>query len=113
VHETDHEPDAPDRAGSVPPRRHGLAVAFACAAACTVEVALVADRATAKRLRTKTIASGKGRIGAAGTVKFRARLTGAAQKRIGRLKRGSATLMVTVVESGKAEQLSKFVALRR
>jgi hypothetical protein len=73
----------------------------------------VADRATAKRLRAKTIASGKGRIRAAGTVKFRARPTKAARKRIGRLKRGSATLTVTVVESGKAERLSNVAAFRR
>jgi hypothetical protein len=93
--------------------RKGLAVAFDCPTACTVKVALVADKPTAKRLRTKTIARGKGRIRAAGTVKFRARLTKRARKRIGRLNRGRATLTVTVVESGKTERLSKVVALRR
>ena len=66
--------------------KKGLAVAFDCAAACTVKVTLTADKKTAKRLGTKLIVSGKGSIARAGTVKFRAKLTPKARKRLGRLQ---------------------------
>jgi hypothetical protein len=76
-------------------------------------VKLVADKATARRLGTKTLASGKGAREGAGTLKVTARLTRPAKRRIGRLRKGRATLKVTVTEGGATQRLAKRVTLKR
>jgi RTX calcium-binding nonapeptide repeat (4 copies) len=93
--------------------RKGIAVAWDCAAACTVKVTLTADKKTATTLRTKLIAAGKGSIARAGTVKFRAKLTKKARKRIGRLRKGHATLAMAVKQGGATQRHAQAVTLKR
>ena len=93
--------------------KKGLPVAFDCAAACTVKVTLTADKKTARRLGTKLIVSGKGSIARAGTVKFRARLTPKARKRLGRLKQGRGTVAAVVTEGGATKRYTQVVKLKR
>jgi len=93
--------------------RKGLPVAFDCAAACTVKVTLTADKRTAKRLRTRLVASGRGSIAGAGTVRFRAKLTPKARKRIGRLRKGAGTIAAVVTERGTTQRYTRVVKLKR
>ena len=82
-------------------------------AACSAKVTLTADKRTAKRLRTKLVASGKGSIARAGTVRFRAKLTPKARKRIGRLRKGAGTVAAVVTESGTTKRYTQAVNLKR
>jgi hypothetical protein len=93
--------------------KKGIAVAWDCTAACTVKLTLTADTKTAKKLGTKLIASGKRSIARAGKVKFRAKLTPKARKRIGRLRKGAGTVAVVVTESGATNRYSQAVKLKR
>jgi hypothetical protein len=93
--------------------KRGIAFTHACTAACRVTVKLVAGKATARKLGTKTIASGKGKRASAGTVKVRAKLTRTAKRRLGRLRRGRATLKVTVTDGGATQRFAKAVTLKR
>jgi Ca2+-binding RTX toxin-like protein len=93
--------------------RKGIAIDWDCTAACTVKLTLTADKRTAKRLGTKVIASGKGAVAQAGTVKFRARLTTPARKRLGRLRKGRGTIAVAVTQHGAKERFTQVVALKR
>jgi Ca2+-binding RTX toxin-like protein len=93
--------------------KRGIAFEHACAAACTVQVMLVADKATEKRLGTKTLARGSGRRANAGKVTVRAMLTKAAKRKLGRLRRGKATLKVSVKEGGATQRFAKAVTLSR
>jgi hypothetical protein len=93
--------------------KKGIAVAWDCAAACTVKLTLTADKKTAKKLGTKLVASGKGSIARAGKVKFRAKLTGKAKRRISRLRNGRATVAVTVREAGATQRYTQVVKLTR
>jgi Ca2+-binding RTX toxin-like protein len=92
--------------------KRGIAFTHACTAACRVKVKLVADKATARRLGTRTIAAGAGKRGSAGTVKVRAKLTRTAKRRLGRLRRGRATLQVTVTERGAMQRFAKAVTIK-
>ncbi len=74
---------------------------------------LTADKKTARRLGTKLIVSGKGSIARAGTVKFRARLTPKARKRLGRLKQGRGTVAAVVTEGGATKRYTQVVKLKR
>ena len=93
--------------------KKGIAVAWDCTAACTVKLTLTADKKTAKKLGTKLVASGKGSIARAGKVKFRAKLTGKAKRRISRLRNGHATLKVAVGEAGATQRYAQHVTLKR
>ncbi len=93
--------------------RRGIRLEHTCAAACKVTVKLVAGKAVAKRLRARTIAKGGARRAGAGVVLVRARLTKAAAKRIGRLRKGKATLKVAVRQGGVTERFAKPVSLTR
>jgi Ca2+-binding RTX toxin-like protein len=93
--------------------RKGIKVDWECAAACTVKLTLTADKKTAKRLRTKLLVSGKGRLAQAGTVHFRAKLTKPARKRLGRLRNGHGTIAVAVTQNGATERYTQGVTLRR
>jgi Ca2+-binding RTX toxin-like protein len=93
--------------------KRGIAFTHACTAACTVTVTLVADKATARKLGTETIASGKGKRASAGTVKVRAKLTRPAKRRLGRLRRGRATLKATVTEGGARQRFARAVTIKR
>jgi Ca2+-binding RTX toxin-like protein len=93
--------------------KKGIAVAWDCTAACTVRLTLTADRKTAKTLGTKLLASGKGSIARAGKVKFRAKLTAKAKRRIARLRAGRATVAVAVTEGGAATRYAQVVKLKR
>ena len=93
--------------------KKGLAVAFDCAAACTVKLTLTADRKTAKTLGARLIASGTGSIAHAGTVKFRAKLTKKARTRIGRLRKGGGTVAALVTEGGATKRYTQAVKLKR
>ena len=57
--------------------------------------------------------SGKGSIARAGTVKFRARLTPKARKRLGRLKQGRGTVAAVVTEGGATKRYTQVVKLKR
>jgi Ca2+-binding RTX toxin-like protein len=93
--------------------RKGIAVAWDCAAACTVKLTLTANKATAKRLGTKLLVSGRGKLAQAGTVRFKAKLTKPARKRLGRLRRGRGKIAVVVTEGGATKRLTQSVALKR
>jgi hypothetical protein len=93
--------------------KKGIAVAWDCTAACTVKLTLTADKKTAKKLGTKLVASGKGSIARAGKVKFRAKLTRKAKRRISRLRNGRATVAVTVREAGATQRYTQVVKLTR
>jgi Ca2+-binding RTX toxin-like protein len=93
--------------------KKGIAVAWDCAAACTVKLTLTADKKTARTLRTKLIASGKGSTATAGKVKFRAKITKKARKRIGRLRKGRATVTLAVRQGGATQRYAQAVTLKR
>ena len=93
--------------------KKGIAVAWDCSAACTVKLTLVADRKTAKRLGTKLIATGKGSIAQAGKVKFRAKLTKKARKRLSRLRTGAGTIVLALDEGGAAKRYTQSVKLKK
>jgi Ca2+-binding RTX toxin-like protein len=93
--------------------RKGIKVDWTCAAACTVKLTLTADRKTAKRLGTKVLVAGKGKLAQAGTVHFKAKLTKPARKRLGRLRKGRGTIAVVVTEGGATKRLTQSVALKR
>jgi hypothetical protein len=93
--------------------RKALKRGIAFTHACTVTVKLVADKATARKLGTRTIANGKGKGASAGTVKVRAKLTRVAKRRLGRLRRGRATLKVTVTDGGATQRFAKAVTIKR
>jgi Ca2+-binding RTX toxin-like protein len=93
--------------------KKGIAVAWDCTAACMVKLTLTADKKTAKKLGTKLVASGKGSIHRAGKVKFRAKLTGKAKRRISRLRNGHATVVVAVGEAGATQRYTQVVKLKR
>jgi Ca2+-binding RTX toxin-like protein len=93
--------------------RKGIKVDWECAAACTVKLTLTADKKTAKRLRTKLLVSGKGKLAQAGTVHFRAKLTKPARKRLGRLRNGHGTIAVAVTQNGGTERYTQAVKLKR
>jgi Ca2+-binding RTX toxin-like protein len=93
--------------------RKGIKVDWNCAAACTVKLTLTADKKTAKRLGTKLLVSGKGKLAQAGTVHFKAKLTGKARKRLGRLRKGHGTIAVAVTEGGATKRLTQAVTLKR
>jgi hypothetical protein len=78
-----------------------------------VTVKLIGDRRTARKLGGRTIAAGKGTRAAGGPIEVRARLKPAAKRRLGRLRKGRATLKVTVVDGGRAQRFAKVVKLRR
>ena len=93
--------------------KRGVAFEHTCAAACTITVKLVGDKKTARKLGGKTIAAGKGSRATGGPLKVTARLTGKAKRRLGRLRKGGATLKVTVVDGGQAQRFEKRVKLKR
>jgi hypothetical protein len=93
--------------------RKGIEVDWDCAAACTVKLTLTADRKTAKRLGTKVLVSGRGNVAQAGTVRFKAKLTKPARKRLGRLRKGRGTIALVVTEGGARQRLTQSVALKR
>jgi hypothetical protein len=93
--------------------KKGIAVAWDCTAACTVKLTLTADKKTAKALGTKLVASGKGSIARAGKVKFRAKLTRKAKRRISRVRKGHATVAVAVSEAGVPQRYTQLVALKK
>jgi hypothetical protein len=49
----------------------------------------------------------------AGTVRFRVKLTKPARKRIGRLRKGRATLAVAVKQGGATQRYAQAVTLKR
>jgi Ca2+-binding RTX toxin-like protein len=83
------------------------------AAACTVKLTLTAERKTAKTLGARLISSGTGSIAQAGTVKFRAKLTKKARKRIGRLRKGGGTVAALVTEGGATKRYTQAVKFER
>jgi Ca2+-binding RTX toxin-like protein len=93
--------------------KRGVAFEHTCAAACTITVKLVGDKKTARKLGGKTIAAGKGSRATGGPLKVTARLTGKAKRRLGRLRKGGATLKVTVVDGGQTQRFAKRVKLNR
>ena len=78
-----------------------------------MKLTLTADKKTAKRLGTKLLVSGKGRLAQAGTVHFRAKLTAKARKRLGRLRKGRGTVAVVVAEGGATKRLTQAVTIKR
>ena len=78
-----------------------------------MKLTLTADKKTAKRLGTKVLVSGRGKIAQAGTVHFRAKLTKAARKRIGRLRKGHGTIVLTETQNGASKRFTQSVALKR
>ena len=72
---------------------------------------LTADRATAKRLGTRVVASG--RASGTGTVTVTATLAKKARKRLGRLRKGKATMALVATEGGATRRFAKVVTLKR
>ena len=91
--------------------KKGIAAAHDCAAACTVKLTLTADKATAKKLGTKSIA--KGKASGSGTVTVTAKLTKKARKRLGRLRSGKATMALVATEGGATKRFAKVVKLKK
>jgi len=85
----------------------GLKVKVACTAACTATGTATADKATARKLGTKKVASGKGRAARAGTATVTLKAAKKVARKLKRLKAAKVTVKVAVKQNGKTTSLSR------
>jgi Ca2+-binding RTX toxin-like protein len=92
----------------------GLTVKVPCAAACTVRGTMTADRATARKLGTSKVATGRGKLAKAGTAKVTLKASKKVARKLRRLKKAAVTVKVTVTPKGGAAQtISRKLTLKR
>jgi Ca2+-binding RTX toxin-like protein len=92
----------------------GLTIKVPCASACSVKGSMTADKATARKLGTKKVASGKGKTGKAGTAKVTLKTSRKVARKLKKLKTAKVTIKVTVTPKGGAKQTaSRKLTLKR
>ena len=92
----------------------GLTVKVPCAGACTVRGTMTADKATARKLGTSKVASGRGKMARAGTAKVTLKASKKVARKLRGLKKAAVTVKVTVTPKGGAAQtVSRKLTLKR
>jgi hypothetical protein len=75
---------------------------------------MTAGKATARKLRTKKVASGKGKAKKAGTAKVTLRTSRAVGRKLKRLESAKVTIKVTITpKGGAAQSASRALTLKR
>ncbi len=91
----------------------GLKVKVPCAAACTVRATMTADTATARKLGTRKLGSGRGKAARAGTATVTLKVARPVARKLKRLKRARVTVKVTVEQGGAARSAGRTLTLKR
>jgi Ca2+-binding RTX toxin-like protein len=92
---------------------NGLKVKVPCAAACTVSGSVIADKATARKLGTKKVASGKGEASKAGTATVTLKPSRAVARKLKKLRSAKVTIKVTVSSGGAKQTATRSLMLKR
>ncbi len=92
----------------------GLTIKVPCATACTVKATMTADRKTARKLGTKKVAKGRGKLAKAGTAKVKVKASRKIARKLKKLSSAKVTIKVTVTPKGGAKQTaSRKLTLKR
>jgi len=91
----------------------GLKVKVSCAAACTAIGTATADKATARKLGTKKVGSGKGKAAKAGTATLTIKASKKVARTLKKLRSAKVTIKVTVKQGGSSKSVSRALTLRR
>ena len=91
----------------------GLKVKVPCAAACTVSGTATADKATARKLGTKKLASGKGKAGKAGTATVTLKPSRSVARKLKKLKSAKVTIKLTASSGGAKQTASRTLTIKR
>ena len=84
-----------------------------CAAACTVSGTMTADKATARKLGAKKVATGKGKASEAGTATVTLKPSRSVARKLKKLKAAKVTVRFTVASGGAKKTGSRTLTIRR
>ena len=91
----------------------GLKLKVPCAAACTVTGTATADKATARKLGTKKIASGTGKASRAGTATVTLKPSRSVARKLKKLRSAKVTIKLTASSGGTKRTASRTLTLKR
>jgi Ca2+-binding RTX toxin-like protein len=91
----------------------GMKLKVACAAACTVSGTMTADKATARKLGTKKVATGKGKASGAGTATVTLKPSRSVARKLKKLNAAKVTVKITASSGGAKQTASRTLTLKR
>ena len=91
----------------------GLKISVPCASACTVKGSVTADKATARKLGTKSVAKGSGKAAGAGSAKVTLKASKKVARKLKKISKAKVTIKVTVKQGGATSTATRTLTLKR